>query len=767
MLSSKSSSSKKKITIKRKRTVSFNKSGKNKPKLVNLITDDEELQILKSQFRRYPELRNDLNTIRLIIAIKSLNGTNPHNTLLTEREKYITLNLIKKIKVLLESHRFLFFYFLYYKIEEKHIMKIIPFLRYEFVEKDDILFKEGEMATKFYWLIKGKISFRKKYILINEFNETVTKEIERNFAENGSHFCEMDIIHERKQKTTAYCTENCHLIYLDKDTFRHYLEDKYVKVENDVKAFLKNFFSSYMTLPAIKIERFIQTSVELNFYRREEIIYVEGEDNYYLYMIYNGEADLLKKISNGEFSVLPIFQYSKEYIKNNARGIYYGEIVKNIKKTEIKKKSQPINNCNNNDPNDKIINQSKLDILLNKNSYQVISTLNKGFLGGMEISAGIAKTKYSLITSSEFTSVFKINLKNLDDEHLSEFMLNILPVFIDSERIIHSHIKKVKYIDSNVVPEACQKYSRKYTKGNFLFTDEENDKVYRKCIQNIDEKFDVNEGGFIKVNDFNMKLQKKKNTFKELLKENLIKDKKTNLFLKSFVAEQNSKLKFRGVKINKPYIPSIVKTENGVNENTLSLPEFPRFENNKKVKDIYCLVHNSKIFYYTNSSNDLLQKLKNRCISSKKKANISKKSQEMFDKLLPAFKRNMLLKEIQAQKKIKSLSNIADDTTKGIYFEFNFNDMKQYMRNLIVKKSVSNNLIYNDDPKNSFYFSKKKRANHFAKSTEISNIRTYLGTDDNSKTKNKFKFKSVNKPKKLTFYNTGKYDIPLFTKIKD
>ena len=753
---------------KRKRTASFNTSDKQKPKVLNLITDDETLQNLKRKLRDYPELQDEINTIKLIIAIKSLNGINPHNNTLNDEQKYMALNLVKKIKELLEVHRFFYFYFLYYKIEEKQIMKIIPSLRYEFVKKGGTLFKEGDMTTKFYFLVKGKISFRKKLMLINEINEAENTEIERAFAEDGSHFCEMDIIHERKQKTTAYCIENCHLIYIDKDTFRHYLEDKVVKVENDVKSFLKLFFSKYMTLPAIKIERLIQTSVEINFYKRDEIIYVEGEDNCNLYMIYNGEANLIKKISNGEFSILPIFQYSKDYIRKNARGIYYGGIVKNVKTPENKNKSQPINNCNNNDPNDKVLNQPSLDVLLDKKSYQVISTFNKGFLGGMEISAGLSKMRYSLISNSEFTSVFKINLKQIDDEHLSEFMLNLLSIFIDFERIIHMHIKKVKYIDSNVLPENCQKYAKKYSKGNFLSTDEENDKVYKKYIQNIDEKFDVNEGGFIKVNDFNMKLHQKKNSYKELLKENLIKDKKTNLFLKSFVTEQNSKLKFRGVKVNKPYIPNFDKNESGINENTLSLPAFPQLENTTKSNDIFYLMHNSKPCYYANSNNDLLQKLKSRCVSSKKKANISKKSQEMFDKLLPKFKKNMMIKEILNKKKVKTLSNLVGDTSRGINTEINFKDMKQYMRNLIVKKSVDTSLITNNDSTNSLYYRKMKKVNSFAQNTENNNNGISMDTNDTSKIKTKYKIKSADKQKKLlTFYNTGKYDIPLFTKIQD
>lgn len=772
-----------KYSDKRKKTLTGQKSDGSKSKMISqLIRNDDELQELKIKLSTFPELQNELTTIKLIMAIKSLNGTNPNNNNLDENDKYIATNIVKKMKTLLENHRFFYFYFLFYKIDEKYIYKIIPYLRYEFYKKGDILFKEGDVTTKLYFLVKGKISFRKKTILINEKNDPQTTDIERAFAKEGDHFGGADIIHDWKQKNTAYCIENCHLISLDKDTFKHYLEDKVVKVETEVKSFLKLFFSNYMTLPAIKIERLIQTSVETNFYKRNEVIYVEGDENPYLYMIYNGEANLIKKISKGEFSVLPIFQFSKEYIKNNARKINYSQIIKSVKNKD--NQSPSISNWNNNCTKNKTVNQSILDVLLNKKSYHVISTFNKGFLGGLEVSGGIPKTRYSLLSSSEFTSVFKINLKQIDDDHLNEFMLNLLPIFIDFEKKIHAHIKRIKYIDCNILPEACQKYSKKYTKGNYLFIEEENDKVYKKNIQNIDEKFDVNEGGFIKVNEFNMKLHQAKNSFKELLKENLIKDKKTDSFLKSYVTEQNSKLKFRGVKVNKPYIPKFEQFEktdsNTLNENTFSLPDLfleasqtrTSHDNLSLQNKVFCTTHNSKTYFYTLSTSELIQKLKNRCFTAKKRENISKKSQEMFDKILPEYQKNLIEREKRKEREKKhKINKLVCDTSRGINTEINFNDMKGYMRNLIVKKPINYlDYVYN----NKFNVKKdginRKRIHSFAQNIEIGknplgdeNINNY----SSFKIKRKGKSKPKDGPKKLIFYNTGKYDIPLFTKINE
>ena len=40
--------------------------------------------------------------------------------------------------------------------------------------------------------------------------------------------------------------------------------------------------------------------------------------------------------------------------------------------------------------------------------------------------------------------------------------------------------------------------------------DNDNDKTYKKIIKKIDNGFDTNEGGFIKVNNYNVNLNRQK-----------------------------------------------------------------------------------------------------------------------------------------------------------------------------------------------------------------------------------------------------------------
>jgi hypothetical protein len=120
-----------------------------------------------------------------------------------------------------------------------------------------------------------------------------------------------------------------------------------------------------------------------------------------------------------------------------------------------------------------------------------------------------------MIANSDYTTLFQIQLINFE-ERLKELMINLLPEFIKLEKKIHSRIKHMKYIDNKIVPLNCQKFKiDKRKKKNLVLNPLENNEVFFKEIKKINDKFDVNEGGFIKMNEFNLKLNNQKNLLKE------------------------------------------------------------------------------------------------------------------------------------------------------------------------------------------------------------------------------------------------------------
>ena len=833
--------------MKYKKTVFSKKKSSNKKiekqKLIELkLCSEAELRELKFKLRSCKELFKEPNIFQLIVLLKTLNGINPLNVsgshYLSEDTKAEVFQIIKKILITLKNINIFLFYFKHYKMDDKIILKIIPNLKYNYYKKDELLFKEGDLSNKFYFLIKGKISFRKKTLLLTHPEPQM---IEKFTLGEGSHFGEWDIIYERKKKTSAVCVEDCHIMSIDRETFKEYFEGKLTKVEAEVKNMLKNFLMKYMTLPAIKIERFIQTNIETLFFKRNEVIYREGDNNTFLFMINNGEANLIQNFYKGEYSFLMKYQYPSDYIKDMAKRIDYKGVIRdafgkkvsnlnyyhnnkdnnddhtythdnNIESNNEKGKEKESNENtseneknskngkdNNNDNNNSNQNQSnvknestnkieisnkiennneeqkmnnndfrinsenlksdrdnnnnnmdnddsiKLDLLLERRRYQNIISLTKGSIGGLEVCTGITKFKYSLISNSDFTSVFKIDLRQLDAEHLTEFMLNLLPTFIDFERKIHLQIKKLKYIDSNLLPESCQKYNKKKNIDNFYFKDEENDEIHIKNIQKIDTMFQFNEGGFIKMNNYNMKLHQKKNELKEILKENSRKDKRAENFLQEYVNEQNAKLKYRGMKKKKPIIPNYE-----IIDNRYDNIHFKNKENNKeeeiKISGTYYASVNGKNYYYLIDNDVLLGKYDKQIKSINRNNTYSKKSQEMFDKLYP---KSIFARNKKSNKRVSSL-RLNRLKTQRLNYKRVFITDNNYMRDLIVQKNKNNIHCYD--------MNKTKFKNHFSKS-----IPKFDEIND----------KLISLPnytlttKKMTFFNTGKYDIPLLTEINN
>ena len=600
-----SSSPKHRNSFSRERKSSYHFKANAQP--ISLIFKDEPLTL---------EL---LQSIKLLkeINIKKINPQKTDDNNET-KIKYLINNIVKLIK----SNRGLYNFFAYNKIDDKILYRLAPIIQFQQKEKDSYIWEENDNSTKVYYLLKGKISFRK--------NMGGFQDKEKFILNENNIFGMLDIIYERKRKLSCICLTDCSYLYFEKDFFKKYLEERVNKIETERKSFLVKFFNTYITIPLIKLERFISNHAEMLFFGKNEIIYQEGDANKCLYIIFIGEANLMKNINKGEFFVLSKFNQSIERLKERAKNIDYISIIKNDEN-------------NNNNEIEENINHNNLDFTLNKSNYKIISTLSKGSLGGLEISTGMTKFKYDLISNSSFCAVIKIKLEYLEDEHLKTLMINLLPVFIQTEKKIHLQIKKIKYIDHNIIPPSCQKYkdisnlinnnssiennkqisniktndinNNNNMLNNMLIknTDKnnihninnlannniinsnnnniinqnyinisingnENDKTYKKIIQKIDDKFDTNEGGFIKMNNFNMNLCKQKYFLKEQLKDSRRRDIKIFNFIKKYRKECSNDLKCSAVKMN--YLLSDESKKNNYFELILSKNKY----NNKNKK---------------------------------------------------------------------------------------------------------------------------------------------------------------------------------------
>ena len=148
----------------------------------------------------------------------------------------------------------------------------------------------------------------------------------------------MDLIYDRKKNYSSYCINDRRFLVIKKDIFKKLIEEKISKIETDKKLFLISLFNNYTKIPRIKLERFLSSNVQTLFFRRNEIIYKEGEDNINLYIIFIGEANLIKDINEEEFSYLIKYNESIKNLQRKASNINYSEIINLVKKKKRRRK---------------------------------------------------------------------------------------------------------------------------------------------------------------------------------------------------------------------------------------------------------------------------------------------------------------------------------------------------------------------------------------------------------------------------------------------
>ena len=253
----------------------------------------QEVKPVVVLFKNEPITLSLIQSINLLKEIKSKKNKQQSFYEDESNPKYIIKNIVNKIK----SHKGLYNFFSYYKVlEDKFLYKLAPLIKFNQSEKNNYIWEEGDNSDRIYFLLKGKLSFKK--------NAGSILEKEKYTLDENNAFGLLDIIYERKRKFSCVSLTECCYLSFDKDFYKKNMEEKVNKIETEKKSFLTKFFNSYITIPQTKLERFISNYVEILFFGKNEIIYSEGDKNKCLYLIFIGEANLVKNINKGEFFIL-------------------------------------------------------------------------------------------------------------------------------------------------------------------------------------------------------------------------------------------------------------------------------------------------------------------------------------------------------------------------------------------------------------------------------------------------------------------------------
>ena len=170
------------------------------------LSNEQEIRAFRFDLTsHHPELAKEENIIQLLVNIKTLKGINPlvNNSLfyISQETKSEALLIVKRTLELLKQINIFLFFFQHYRMDDRIIQKIIPNLKHNFYKKDELIYKEGDASNSFYFLVKGKVSFKRKVILVNEQE---TKFVEKTVLGEGSHFGDLDIIYDRKKKIKCF-----------------------------------------------------------------------------------------------------------------------------------------------------------------------------------------------------------------------------------------------------------------------------------------------------------------------------------------------------------------------------------------------------------------------------------------------------------------------------------------------------------------------------------------------------------------------------------
>ena len=752
---------------------------------------DETFIYLKMKLSSFPELFKDNTTIQLILSIFSLKV----NTLKNDETKIELLknNIIK----LMKTHDAFRYYIDNNHIDDKLLLKIVPHLKYEHILKNVCFSKEGDISNKIYFILKGEVSFRKK---TNNLRNSSLAEEEKYVLSNNENFGQWDILYERKRKLSFHTLNNCHLITIEKEIFKRFLEEKILKGEQEKKLFVSRFLRNNATLTANKIDNIILNMKVLHF-KKGEIVYKEGDITKSIFLIYKGEAKLIKKIKNGEFYLTDKLNESIINLQKKAKNVDYLELIKNNNEDDILK------NNTNYSYNMKYLKQQSntkeikmpiiLDLMLDKSIYQDLVIMGRGRIGGLEATTGILTSKYSMIANSDYTTIFKIQLINFE-ERLRELMINLLPEFIKLEKEIHSRIKHIKFIDNKVVPLNCQKFKvDKRKKKNLILNPLENDEVFFKEIKKINDKFDVNEGGFIKMNEFNLQLNNQKNLLKEQLIDNKRKDLKVDCFIKKNEDIENSKLRYTGVKMNCKSAIKIKDNLPNINSNNTNFI-------NDISKDIENGIFSSNIskinknsYFITNTTKKEKDSSINKIKKDMSQTNFTKKTLEIFDKVIEIEKRRKIYLKMNLFNPQTINPDMSDRNIKAKTIEYDTNNNYNLLKEVIIYqnkhknddeiKSIPKTINIDKSFRNKFInraFSEKNKLNKnkaekfllkgegIYNSDEDDNfivnknfLRKLFERNMNKKMKkNSVYNNNLNRnynSKRMIYYNTGMYDMPL------
>ena len=176
------------------------------------------------------------------------------------------------------------------------LMNSFRFGKYIKLEKDTILFKQGDKTDYFYLILSGCIGF-----ILTTYDDNILKKNpysrEVNSIRVGSFFGEWGFIYKINRTVSAYAKEDTLLLGFDKFTFKMFFQENIILSENNSKKFVLRHIKTFRGLNETAFNSYYREVKKIYCIPGKEI-FTEGNDANSFYLVYMGSCVVKKGLTN-------------------------------------------------------------------------------------------------------------------------------------------------------------------------------------------------------------------------------------------------------------------------------------------------------------------------------------------------------------------------------------------------------------------------------------------------------------------------------------
>lgn len=165
------------------------------------------------------------------------------------------------------------------------------YLKYEYCEQNNYLFKYGDIGTRFYIIISGKVAVE----VPMKNNKGDTQMVEVMVLNNGAAFGELALESSKPRAASIKCKTPTHLMYLEKTDYNRLISRLIADKRNNLVNFIQSLplFSHLTKGNLTKLSYIFKERV----YRKGQVVYNEMELADEVFIVKNGEFEFFRGIS--------------------------------------------------------------------------------------------------------------------------------------------------------------------------------------------------------------------------------------------------------------------------------------------------------------------------------------------------------------------------------------------------------------------------------------------------------------------------------------